>query len=143
MRVQPARPRRPFTTTVTESLGSRSAAWSAAQSPAPPAPRIRMSLSTTSVTRRTVGSPELDDFVGAGGRLPEAAHRERRKPAVDLAEPQVDLEIRQREQAAARQVALDQERAELLDLQDPQGLRDPELQPVHVDDPLDAAPVRG
>src|SRR5262245_35931441 len=125
MRVHPARPRSPFTTTVTESFGSRSAACSAAHSPAPPAPRIRMSLSTTSVTRRMVGSRELDDFVGAGGRLPEAAHRERRKPPVNLAEPQIDLPIREREQAAAREVAFDQERAELLDLEDPQGLGDP------------------
>src|SRR5437868_2647173 len=46
MRVQPARPSNPFTTTVTERLGDRSAAWSAAQSPAPPAPRIRMSVPT-------------------------------------------------------------------------------------------------
>src|SRR6266542_708763 len=49
MRVQPARPRSPLTTTVTERCGARSAACSAAQRPAPPAPRIRMSVSTTSM----------------------------------------------------------------------------------------------
>src|SRR5215470_5590820 len=51
MRVQPARPSSPFTTTVTERWGERSAACRAAQSPAPPAPRIRRSVSRMSMAR--------------------------------------------------------------------------------------------
>src|SRR5438105_10561649 len=58
MRVQPARPSNPLTTTVTERFGERSAAWSAAQSPAPPAPRIRTSVSTAS-TIMLVASGDL------------------------------------------------------------------------------------
>src|SRR3954462_12960165 len=50
MRVQPARPSRPFTTTVTRSAGEASAAWSAAASPAPPAPRTRTSVSRLAIT---------------------------------------------------------------------------------------------
>src|SRR3990170_2471901 len=52
MRVQPARPSRPLTTTVTASRGEASAAWSAAQRPAPPAPRTRTSVSRVSITGR-------------------------------------------------------------------------------------------
>src|SRR6267142_2590505 len=51
MRVQPARPSSPFTATVTVSRGARSAMWSAAQRPAPPAPSTRMSVSRLSRTR--------------------------------------------------------------------------------------------
>jgi hypothetical protein len=49
-KVRVERPSNPLTTRVTERFGDRSAAWSAAQSPAPPAPRIRMSVSTRSIT---------------------------------------------------------------------------------------------
>src|SRR5882724_4715706 len=51
MRVQPARPSSPFTATVTVSRGARSAMWSAAQRPAPPAPSTRISVSRLSRTR--------------------------------------------------------------------------------------------
>src|SRR5574339_771501 len=44
MRVQPHLPSRPFTATVMESSGAALCACSAANSPAPPEPRIRMSL---------------------------------------------------------------------------------------------------
>src|SRR5260221_13748975 len=45
MRVQPHLPSRPFTATVIERSGDALCACSAAKSPAPPAPRIRMSVS--------------------------------------------------------------------------------------------------
>src|SRR5580765_289485 len=45
MRVQPHLPSRPFTATVIDSAGFTLCACSAANSPAPPAPRIRMSVS--------------------------------------------------------------------------------------------------
>src|SRR5687767_13847817 len=44
MRVQPHLPRSPFTATVMERLGSAWFACSAANRPAPPEPRIRMSV---------------------------------------------------------------------------------------------------
>src|SRR5437773_12073628 len=50
MRVQPHLPSRPLTTTVIESPGFAWCACSAANSPAPPAPRIRIS-----VCRRRIG----------------------------------------------------------------------------------------
>src|SRR5260221_11058409 len=46
MRVQPHLPSKPFTATVIESCGAAWCACSAANSPAPPEPRIRMSVST-------------------------------------------------------------------------------------------------
>src|SRR5918996_5040661 len=46
MRVQPHLPSRPFTATVTESSGAALCACSAANRPAPPEPRIRMSVSS-------------------------------------------------------------------------------------------------
>src|SRR5205807_3975121 len=55
----------------------------------------------------------------------------------------VDLAVGQGEEASPLTVALDQERTELLDLEHPERLGDPELEPVHVEDTLDAAPVRG
>src|SRR6266545_2270537 len=68
MRVQPARPRSPLTTTVTERCGARSAACSAAQRPAPPAPRIRMSVSTTSMapSAETLTGHRLREVVEEG-----------------------------------------------------------------------------
>src|SRR5437870_13627002 len=45
MRVQPHLPSRPFTATVIESCGAALCACSAANRPAPPEPRIRMSVS--------------------------------------------------------------------------------------------------
>src|SRR5262249_53343840 len=54
MRVHPARPSNPLTATVIDSLGERSAACSAAQRPAPPAPRIRMSVSRLSIVKSAV-----------------------------------------------------------------------------------------
>src|SRR5712692_639720 len=46
MRVQPHLPSSPFTATVIERAGLALCAWSAANSPAPPDPRIRTSVST-------------------------------------------------------------------------------------------------
>src|SRR5712691_1991130 len=86
----------------------------------------------------------LHDLVGAGGGLAEAAHRVRRQPAVDLLEPQVDLPIREREEAPSLPVPLDEEGAQPLDLEHPEGLGDPErFEPVDVDDAPDAPAVRG
>src|SRR5215472_11392991 len=88
MRVQPARPSNPFTTRVTERWGERSAACSAAQSPAPPAPRIRRSVSRMSMarsgrdysagsglgaTRGTLKAPRAESR--ARGRRPDRASR--------------------------------------------------------------------
>src|SRR5687767_11600093 len=47
MRVQPHLPSSPFTATVMEACGAALWACSAANSPAPPEPRIRMSLSSS------------------------------------------------------------------------------------------------
>src|SRR5439155_23883821 len=54
MRVHPARPSNPLTATAIDSRGERSAACSAAQRPAPPAPRIRMSVSRLSIVKSAV-----------------------------------------------------------------------------------------
>src|SRR5262249_23101023 len=48
----------------------------------------------------------LTHFVAARGRLAEASHRVRRQAGVNLAEPQIDLAIREREKTATRAVAL-------------------------------------
>src|SRR5258707_57014 len=66
MRVQPARPKSPLTTTLMASAGEASAACRAAQRPAPPAPRTRMSASTTSIT--APGAPRA----GRGPRAPSS-----------------------------------------------------------------------
>src|SRR2546426_8251942 len=84
----------------------------------------------------------LDDLVGAGGGLAEAPHREWRQASIHLVQSHIDLSIRQGEEAPALSIALDQKGAELLDLEHPECLGDAELEPVDVDDPLDAAPVR-
>src|SRR2546426_8760491 len=85
----------------------------------------------------------LDDLV-AGRALPEAAHRVLRQPVVDLVEAPVDLAVGQREEAPALAVALDEERAEPLDLQHPQRLGAPQLlEPVDFPDPRDALAVGG
>src|SRR5215471_9296693 len=66
MRVQPHLPSRPFTATVIDSEGLAACACSAANNPAPPAPRIRMSVckrrgckSTTQAHARAFGIDEL------------------------------------------------------------------------------------
>src|SRR5688572_11500103 len=72
MRVQPHLPRRPFTATVTSSPGAARRAWSAANSPAPPEPRIRMSVRrrfTPARLRARVQDPESGDVGGAVGAL--------------------------------------------------------------------------
>src|SRR2546428_507818 len=74
MRVQPARPRSPLTTTVTRSFGEASAAWSAAQRPAPPAPRMRTSVSAGSNHRP--GTPGAGP--GRRGQAAELGERPRR-----------------------------------------------------------------
>src|SRR5690606_3279130 len=70
MRVQPHLPSRPFTATAMRSSGSALCAWSAAKRPAPPDPRIRMSVS--SVRTSAAEAEELgDQDVGHHGE----AHR--------------------------------------------------------------------
>src|SRR6516165_11596462 len=76
MRVQPHLPSRPFTAMVIESDGFAAFACSAANNPAPPAPRIRMSVrrrrgckSTTEAHARAFGIDELrerDAVLGCG-----------------------------------------------------------------------------
>src|SRR5947207_611199 len=84
----------------------------------------------------------LDDLVFAGGGLAEAAHRERRESPIDLVQPEIDLAIGQGKQASSLTIALDQKRPEPLDLEHPESLGDAELEPMHVDDALDRAPIR-
>src|SRR5213593_1004363 len=94
--------------------------------------------------RQSRGAPRSNDLVGTRGGLAEATHRIWRQPRVDLVQAQVDLAVGEREQAAARAVALDQERHEPLDLEHPHRLRDAELlEPVDLAHAPDAAPVRG
>src|SRR5262245_4774079 len=69
MRVQPARPSNPLTATVIDSLGERSAAWIAAHRPAPPAPRMRMSVSMLSIANSPV-------IANGGSRLSGARARQ-------------------------------------------------------------------
>src|SRR5437667_5346758 len=85
-----------------------------------------------------------DDLVGPGGGLAEPSHRVRREPPVDLLEAQVDLSVRNGEEALSLAISLHEEGAESLDLEHPEGLGDSELrEPVDVDDALDAPTVRG
>src|SRR3954466_9346391 len=96
MRVQPARPSRPFTTMVTRSVGEASAAWSAAVRPAPPAPRIRTSVSRVAITARALLGDEPREERPAllrgpglraerlGDELAVAADQERRRRGGDL-----------------------------------------------------------
>src|SRR5213593_1703410 len=94
--------------------------------------------------KRRATPPRSNDLVGTRGGLAEATHRIWRQPRVDLVQAQVDLAVGEREQAAARAVALDQERPEPLDLEHPHRLRDAELlEPVDLAHAPDAAPVRG
>src|SRR5207244_6611009 len=80
-----------------------------------------------------------DDLVGPGGGLAEPPHRVRREPPVDLLEAQVDLSVRNGEEALSLAISLHEEGAESLDLEHPEGLGDSELrEPVNVDDALDA-----
>lgn len=73
--MQPARPSNPLTTTVTDRCGERSAACRAAQSPAPPAPRIRRSVSRMSMARSAATiapgrvRAQSAEAPSAGGRL--------------------------------------------------------------------------
>src|SRR4029453_8878527 len=81
-----------------------------------------------------VGPEVLDDFVLAGGGLAEATHRERPQSSINLVQAHIELAVRRPKQTAALAVTLDQERPELLDLEPPERLGDPELEPLHVDD---------
>src|SRR6266581_3632181 len=87
MRVQPARPRSPLTTTPTESFADASAAWSAAQRPAPPAPRIRTSKVTGPGGVPRAGGPCRTSMAGCRWHRHEPAvapheeHRRRRGDA--------------------------------------------------------------
>src|SRR4051812_39260143 len=107
MRVQPHLPRRPFTATVTSSAGAVFFACSAANSPAPPAPRIRMSVSMRwiSTSRR---SNALQDGVTPARHF---------FPVI-------------REQRAAMRVHADQQRPETCDAKPPQAFR---MQVVEID----------
>src|SRR3989449_1426191 len=68
-----------------------------------------------------------DDLVGPGGGLAEPPHRVRREPPVDLLEAQVDLSVRNGEEALSLAISLHEEGAESLDLEHPEGLGDSEL----------------
>src|SRR5262249_8834425 len=97
----------------------------------------------TTVGRGTKSpSEELDELVSPGHRFAEPAHRIGGQTAIDLVEPQVDLAVGERAGAPAPTVDSDAEGDTTLDLEHPQGLRDPELlQPVHVDHAPDRASV--
>ena len=73
-------------------------------------------------------------FITTRGGLAEATHGVRRQRRVGLVQPQVDLAIGEREQAAPGAIAFDEKRAEPLDFQDPHRLGDPELR-----EPVDLA----
>src|SRR6266403_976085 len=98
MRVQPHLPSSPFTATVTSSAGAVFFACNAANSPAPPAPRMRMSVSTRRSSMRSGRPDALEDRVAPAGYL--------------------FLIIR--EQRAAMRIHADQQRAEMFDAESPQ-----------------------
>src|SRR5471030_1499551 len=98
MRVQPHLPSRPFTATVTSSEGAVFLACNAANSPAPPAPRIRMSVSMRRSSMRSGRSDALED------RVAPARH----------------LFLVICEQRAAMRIHADQQRTEMLDTESPQ-----------------------
>src|SRR5919199_5872970 len=108
MRVQPHLPSRPFTGIVTSSSGAAFLACSAAKSPAPPAPRIRMSVS--SLSKPPPRSPSL-----AGSLLrPDAGQYGRA--------PRRDFVLHAGIKRAAMCVHADQQRPEALDAEAPEAL---------------------
>src|SRR2546427_13280035 len=111
---------------------------------APHTPRARRAPAKpwrASITGRWLKSHYL---VGPRGGLAEASHRVSGQPRVDLVQAQVDLAVGEREEAAPRAVALDEERAQPLDLEQPHRLRDAELgEPVHLAHAADALAVGG
>src|SRR5947209_19222786 len=100
MRVQPHLPNSPFTATVTSSSGAVFLACSAANSPAPPAPRIRMSVSMRRISTNLRRSDAFQDGVA----------------------PARHFFLVVREQRAAMRVHPDQQRPEMPDLESPQAL---------------------
>src|SRR5471032_2851613 len=100
MRVQPHFPSRPLTATVIDSEGSALWACSAANRPAPPEPRIRMSVEICFIARRS--------------RLLHAKFRKRGRAAL------LGVALHLRVQAAAMAVHGDDQRPEALDAEFPQ-----------------------
>src|SRR5712691_2806761 len=109
MRVQPHLPSRPLTAMVTSRSGAAFLACSAANRPAPPAPRMRTSVSSWFIARASVRRAEAgQDRVAPCRRV--ALHARIKRPAV--------------------RVHGDHEGAEALDAEAPQALR---MQVVEVD----------
>src|ERR1700733_5140733 len=108
MRVQPHLPSSPFTATMTSRSGAVFFACNAANSPAPPAPRIRISVSIRRSSICSGRSDALED------RVAPARH----------------LFLVIRKQRAAVRIHADQQRAEILDAEFPQALG---MQVVEID----------
>src|SRR5690606_23430448 len=139
MRVQPHLPSRPLTATVIESDGSAWCACKAAKSPAPPEPRIRMSVSRRSMAFAPEAAAVMGMSSGSGGRSSRFLHAERgehRRP------PGVDILAHDVVEAAAVAVHRDQQRAEVADAELPERFR---VQVVQVDilDALDPGGLQG
>src|SRR5262245_60856111 len=80
-------------------------------------------------------------FLGLVVSLAVTAQRGRLGAGVKLRQTGRDLGVFLLEQAVAGEVAFDEERSELLNVEHPHRLRQPQfLEPVHARDPLDAAP---
>src|SRR5450631_1126715 len=143
MRVQPHFPSRPFTAMVIDSAGLAACACSAANRPAPPAPRIRMSVSMRRNTfNMSVGKDRLDRLASPlggserserGGMFHSAFDAKRRQRAI-TARPGVGVDGRK--QAAAVAVHGHRERAEIANPESPQAFGI-ELVQVDVLDRLD------
>src|SRR4051794_24449679 len=119
IRVQPHLPSSPFTATVTSSAGAVFFACSAANSPAPPAPRIRMSVSMRRISTSRRSNAFQDGVAPARHFFPVI-----------------------REQRAAMRVHADQQRPEMFDAKSPQAFR---MQVVEIDvlDLLDPGGLQG
>src|SRR5262249_11787341 len=88
---------------------------------------------------RSFGS--LDDLFRLVVGLAVAAQRRRPGAGIELLQARRNLGVLALEQVVAGKIALDQERAELLDVEHPDRLRQAELlEPVDAWHPLDAAP---
>src|SRR5947209_13748260 len=108
MRVQPHLPSRPLTAIVTSRSGAARLACSAANSPAPPAPRIRTSVSSWFMARRR----------GGGGRSLRRADA-----GEDRVAPRRRIALHAAIERAAVRIHRDHQRAEALDAEAPQAFR--------------------